>query len=174
MSFVIPFSTSALMLMVRNRSSSFSYSMPREPLLSNVRFGLRVASRRRDRNMDDEPAGGAIPPTSKPNTTSNLRLRLLCDRQTVTAAGPCHCGRRSATADDAAARSCGHHTRRTIVVIIVARHRSRVTETRRANDFLRFKIILPRRKYVCINNVLIDRINTHKTFLYTCTRFKIA
>lgn len=71
----VPFSTSALMLIVRNRSSSFSYSIPREALLSRVRFGLRVASRRRDRNMDDVPAGGAIPPPSKPNTTSaNLTL----------------------------------------------------------------------------------------------------
>lgn len=71
----LPFSTSALMLIVRNRSSSFSYSIPRDALLSRVRFGLRVASRRRDRNMDDVPAGGAIPPPNKPNTTSaNLTL----------------------------------------------------------------------------------------------------
>lgn len=71
----VPFSTSALMLMVRSRSSSFSYSIPLDPFRSNVRFGLSVASRRRDRNIDDVPAGGAIPPPSKPNTTSaNLTL----------------------------------------------------------------------------------------------------
>jgi len=67
------------MLIVRNLSSSFSYNMPRDAFLSSVRFGLRVASRRRDRNMDDVPAGGAIPPPSKPNTTTsaNLTAQLL-------------------------------------------------------------------------------------------------
>lgn len=75
----VPFSTSALMLMVRNRSSSFSYNIPRDALLSSVLFGLRVVSRRRDRNMDDEPAGGAIPPPSKPSAASaNLRLHSRC------------------------------------------------------------------------------------------------
>lgn len=95
----VPFSTSALMLIVRNRSSSFSYSIPLDALLSSVRFGLRVASRRRDRNMDDVPAGGTIPPPSKPNTTS-ANLTLLpqlgrpsrCNCNSCTAAGlntPC-------------------------------------------------------------------------------------
>jgi len=97
----VPFSTSALMLIVRNRSSSFSYSIPRDALLSSVRFGLRVASRRRDRNMDDVPAGGTIPPPSKPNTTS-ANLTLLpqlgrpsrCNCNSCTPAGlstPCRC-----------------------------------------------------------------------------------
>lgn len=60
--YYVPFSTSALMLIVRNRSSSFSYNIPRDAFRSSVLFGLSVASRRRDRSIVDVPAGGAIMP----------------------------------------------------------------------------------------------------------------
>lgn len=58
--YYVPFSTSALMLIVRNRSSSFSYNIPRDAFRSSVLFGLSVASRRRNRSIVDVPAGGAI------------------------------------------------------------------------------------------------------------------
>uniref|UniRef100_A0A0C9QI36 Os07g0563300 protein n=1 Tax=Fopius arisanus TaxID=64838 RepID=A0A0C9QI36_9HYME len=58
----IPCSTSALMLMVLSRSSSFSYIIPRDDFLSSFRLGLTLTSRRLARSM---PAP-LIPPTPTP------------------------------------------------------------------------------------------------------------